>query len=149
MHILPALLKVQHQGHLLPEASLIPQLGKTSFAPHTSQPPVRIMGIYVHILPTSPTKPPYFWKAESAVHICLPCAPKRAWYTLSAKYISAQSECWVHKCMSGQTVVGRTGSMDKSMNRQRGQGLKKGEEQRKRRKNGERKEEKTGGRRME
>lgn len=47
--------KVQHQCHLLLEASLIPQPEKTSVL-QTSQPSLPVMGIYAHILPTPPTK---------------------------------------------------------------------------------------------
>lgn len=40
VRIVPALIKAQHQCHLLPEASLIPRLEKSSLPPRTSQPSV-------------------------------------------------------------------------------------------------------------
>lgn len=68
--------KVQHQCHLLPEASFIPQPERPSVL-QTSQSSLHIMGIYVHILSTFPTKLYAFGKQNLLLYIVFH-APKTA-----------------------------------------------------------------------
>ena len=121
--------KVQHHCHLLLEASLTPPPEGTSVL-QTAQPLLHILGVYAHILPSSPTKLSASRK-RNLCHTCKTASHTRERNVCSKRVLGAQVDEWVDGDGGIRSTYKKMGRWDQGL-------MKKKEEKKERRERGKR-----------